>query len=88
MRGAEAVEVILGKGGEIARVGDVQDPFGAGRIGRVPQRGGLARAGMAFEKPHRLTGRRKPRLRLSPGQRRVFFAPQIANGHGHVMGVE
>src|SRR6516162_7955322 len=43
---------------------------------------------MTLEKPHRLSGRCEPFLRRGPGLRRVFTAPQIADGHGHVVCTE
>src|ERR1700680_2695780 len=69
VRGAEASEVVLGQGGEIARVRDIQNTFGAGGIGCMPKSSGLAGTGVSFEKAHRLTGCGKLRLRLGPGPR-------------------
>ena len=43
VRGAEPIKIIPSKRGQIARIRHVQDPFCAGRVGRMPKGGGLPR---------------------------------------------
>src|SRR5208337_3690417 len=85
VRRTETVKVVPRQGRQIARVGDVEDAFRPARIGRVPERSGLSRAGMTLEQPHALPRLRKPRLRRRPWGRPVLLAAHFGNTHRQVM---
>ena len=83
-----ALEILARQHRQLPRIGQVKHPARPAFVGRVQQRGRLARTGMALQDPHRLPRRGEPQLLLRPRRGTVFGAPQFGNRYRQVMPFE